>query len=153
MDKYQKYVRQLSNDMLVNDMSHFVHPKDEEEEKYLLAFAEEIKRRLPPANTHIICTGCVHNTKNGCDNQIPNLRLRVICDGREEWDGPDIDLEDPFEVDELDLPVSTEKFEAIMEVTKVKKSEPIISDNPFAGPYGTDIVDCYDCGINPWGDS
>ena len=26
-------------------------------------------------------------------------------------------------------------------------------DNPFAGPYGTDIVDCYDFGINPWGDS
>lgn len=128
MDKYQKYVRQLSNDMLVNDMSHFIHPKDEEEEKYLLAFAEEIKRRLPPTNTHIICTGCVHNTKYGCDNQIPDLRLRVVCDGREEWDGPDIDLKDPSEVDELDLPTSTEKIKAVIEVTKVSK---YVSDLEF----------------------
>lgn len=91
MDKYQKYVRQLSNDMLVNDMSHFIHPKDEGEEKYLLAFAEEIKRRLYPTNTNIICAGCVHYTKYGCDNPIPDLRLRVVCDGFEEWDGPEDD--------------------------------------------------------------
>ena len=26
-------------------------------------------------------------------------------------------------------------------------------DNPFAGPHGTDIVDCYDYGISPWGNS
>ena len=91
MDKYQKYVRLLSNDMLVNDMSHFVHPKDKEEEKYLLAFAEEIKRRLYPTNTNIICAGCIHNTKYGCDNLNPDLRLRVVCDGFEEWDGPEDD--------------------------------------------------------------
>ena len=91
MDKYQKHVRLLSNDMLVNDMSHFVHPKDEEEEKYLLAFAEEIKRRLYPTNTNIICAGCVHHTKYGCDNLNPDLRLRVVCDGYEEWDGPEED--------------------------------------------------------------
>ena len=27
------------------------------------------------------------------------------------------------------------------------------SENPYSGPYGTDIVDCYDYGICPWGDS
>lgn len=27
------------------------------------------------------------------------------------------------------------------------------SENPYAGPYGTDIVDCYDFGIFPWGNS
>ena len=27
------------------------------------------------------------------------------------------------------------------------------SDNPYAGPYGTDIVDCYDFGITPYGNS
>lgn len=129
MDKYQKYVRLLSNDMLINDMSHFVHPKDEEEEKYLLVFAEEIKRRLYPTNTNKICTDCVHHTKYGCDNLNPDLRLRVVCDGYKEWDGPDIDLEDPLEVDELDLPKSTEKLEAIIEVTKVSK---YTSDLEFA---------------------
>ncbi len=124
MDKYQKHVRLLSNDMLVNDMSHFVHPKDEEEEKYLFAFFEEIKRRFYPTTTNLICTNCVHNTKSGCDNPIPDLRLRVVCDGFEEWDGP----EDPFEVDELDLPAPTEKLEATMEVTKVSKH---VSDLEF----------------------
>lgn len=27
------------------------------------------------------------------------------------------------------------------------------SENPYSGPYGTGIVDCYDYGIYPWGDS
>ena len=27
------------------------------------------------------------------------------------------------------------------------------SDNTYAGAYGSDIVDCYDYGICPWGDS
>ena len=27
------------------------------------------------------------------------------------------------------------------------------SENSYSGPYGTDIVDCYDYGICPWGNS
>ena len=155
MDKYQKYVRQLSNDMLVNDMSHFVHPKDEEEEKYLLAFAEEIKRRLPPTNTHIICVGCKHNTEYGCDNSIPDLRLRMVCDGREEWDydeEPDDDEpEDPFKVDDLDFPASAEKFEAIMEITKVSPhmSDLEVEDGGEIASYEAGL----DLGNTCWGDS
>lgn len=27
------------------------------------------------------------------------------------------------------------------------------NDNPYAGAYGNDEVDCFDYGISPWGDS
>lgn len=141
MNKYQKYVKQLSNDMLVNDMSHFVHPKDEEEEQYLLAFAEEIKRRLYLTNTNIICTGCVHNTKYGCDNLNPDLRLRVVCDGYEEMDYPE-ELEDPFEEKDLDFSKPVEKFEATMEITKVS---PHMSDLEFED--GGEIA-AYEAGLD-----
>lgn len=31
-----------------------------------------------------------------------------------------------------------------------RSKEDYYSENPFAGPYGTEIVDCYDFGIAPW---
>lgn len=41
----------------------------------------------------------------------------------------------------------------IIRERQAAKRKTYYSDNSFAGPYGTDIVDCYDFNICPCGDS
>ena len=86
--------------------------------------------------------------------------IRTICFALhidlKEWQIKDMSRQDAFIFIRDHKKIYNEairRHNEIMRERRAERRKTYYSDNVYAGPYGSDIVDCFDMGIFPWGDS